>query len=131
MKIKVSCDLVHGTDRGGEDLFLVFRTESNNIQPANSLGLMGPILDLTKETLELELDLDEESEDMKKMIRDFHEGNQITLGWGEYDFRWVGTKGDLLEIVRNSILEPRFWSRTADEVIWRFKLTHFVDGNAD
>lgn len=112
MKVAVGTKIVHGTERGGEDLFLTFDTANEN--PVSEAEVE---LDLNQEAFQ-----GEEDNPGQKTLKTFTT---------EYDFSWEGTKEDLLAILKKALKDDENWSLKRGKQVWEFHHEHFVAGNAD
>jgi len=118
-----------GTNKGGEDLNLIFSAET----PLNDPATFGEAL----QTAEIEVifveghganldplegDLDNDQIDRVR-YKTFH-----------YDFNWEGTRADALALVEESIRDPRHWKAQGaiggpQKAVFTQEV--FIDGNAD
>ena len=114
MKVTVTPKTVGGTNRGGEDLFLVFEAT-------------GEISDsFTVEPLPGDPDWDCDDELDPEAV--------WSVCTAHYEFEWSGTLKDLAKIVAGDVTSPRAWEwcgSTSQQPQKRFRCEHFVAGNAD
>lgn len=121
LRVDVHAKAVAGTDRGGEDLYLVFETDTTkrpnlkkpggfvvNMSEVGNVGCNGRAL-----------------EDNSDIIR------KIRYTTYHNEFKWEGTEDDLIEIVASKLKDKQYWSRPFDGKKFSFKYEHFVHGNAD
>lgn len=112
----------HGTDRGGEDLFIVFSVET----------MVKPNLDNPQfEIGELSEDECEGSMCVEALEVDTNESITKIRFWTSYEFEWKGGKKELADLVREELKNSNRWTRSFSGETWKFRYQHFVDGNAD
>ena len=120
MKVTVTPKVVGGTNRGGEDLFLVFEATGEVSDSFVVEPLPG----------DPDWDCDDELDpEAVWSVRTAH-----------YGFEWSGTLKDLAAIVAGDVTNPRSWEwwatyrergSTSQQPQKRFRCEHFVAGNAD
>ena len=116
IKVTVTKDVVAGTERGGEDLFLVFQASTSKPPDLNSI--LPKDIEIDVEVLVVQVALKEK------------DGQLYACSKGA--FIWAGTKEDLKQLVLPHLEELMNWSRPGLEgEICQFEYRHFVDGNAD
>lgn len=120
--VTVNTDLVCGTDRGGEDLFLDFSAETPE----------KPDFESFKDLNNIKIVLGEEGlHNLSGSIDSFEAGRQVKLTDGQYEFEWTGTKGDLAKLASSLLCNKKNWSREVDSDGCKFLVSHFVGGNAE
>lgn len=122
MKLTVYPKVVAGTDRGGEDLYLVFHAQAT-----------GPLNPEYLEVTDLEIDGGRHG-GVGVEVLEFDEASHRIMKvrwWSSYEFEWVGTPEDLKLLVGKYLKEETLWSRPGLRGnLCVFRYEHFVDGNA-
>ena len=113
-KVHCSPEVVAGTDKGGEDLFLLFTLYLDH-QP-----------DLTEPlTVVPGVGWDKEPNEDDKVQSEF------SVETSAYNFKWAGNAEDLVKLVQSAFKNEANWTRSFDGSKYNFKWRYFVDGNAD
>ncbi len=125
VRATVEPKVVAGTERGGEDLFLLFTAyEDNKVE--------GVLLEL-KDGDDLDWYYEEENEEESE--EDEHKGKVYSCTTVQYEFTWEGTHQDLLELYKeqggDDTTTWNWYGPVSEPPKKRFYLEHFVDGNAD
>ena len=113
MKVTVTPKVVGGTNRGGEDLFLVFEATADGCDA------------LTVEPRPGDPDWDCDDELDPEAV--------WSVRTGHYEFEWSGTLEDLAEVARQLIATGswEWYGSTSQQPQKHFRCEHFVAGNAD
>jgi hypothetical protein len=130
LKVKVKPEVVAGTERGGEDLFLVFSCYSFDTEPLELEVEEGQACSLSDDADSLDdEDYDEETgePDPEKVT--------YTYCTDCYEIDWSGTLSDLRELaVKHGVHDESKWSwygSCSEEPKKRFHVEFYVDGNAE
>ena len=119
MKVYVEPLVVAGTERGGEDLSLVFRAESDS-RPN--------LATITLDDIEIAL----EGDMWQFREEDATPGDpEVWLRTDHYEIEWEGSREDLKHMVLGWIRSKMYWSSNFDGDLFSFKYEEFIDGNAE
>lgn len=129
MKIKVDTEVVAGTDRGGEDLFLVIEAESD----AKDDNALIEELDGLKERINELLDeLGQRDPDDSEI---WSEKGRVKSTPTEYEFSIDMSEPEFAKLLTEVVGDLKKWSqkRPHGDEKWKWTLNHFhlVTGNAD
>lgn len=126
IKATVEPHVVAGTDRGGEDLYLLFSAHEDDT-------VEGVLLEL--EDGDEVWNWEYEDEEAEEDCDDEHEGKVYFCTTSQYKFKWEGTHKDLLKLfVENGGTDTNCWSwygPVSEPPKKRFILKFYVDGNAE
>lgn len=113
---KVSClpEVIAGTDKGGEDLFLAFTLSTDHKPDFNEPLTVVPGVGWDKEPNE-----DDEVQ------------SEFSVETSAYNFKWAGSSLDLVKLVESAFKNEANWSRSFNGSKYNFKWRYFVNGNAD
>ena len=148
MIIKVSTEVIAGTDRGGEDLFLVVEGE-HKVQ-----GTLGEDWELSCVLQKIDREIDAligtlsaetppglSEEDWKEHLTKVNSYSLVCDGLRVgclrtfHDFQYDKPVGEFRALVRSLMVDVKNWGaeRKFGEsgVFWRLKRSHFVGGNAE
>lgn len=121
MRVTVAAKTVAGTDRGGEDLYLVFE--------ATECDGTAPVVDLVDGDPSWFRDEEDEEEDEESPL------SRWECRTDHYEFEWRGSLQDLADLaVELGVQDPEKWEWSgpaSGPPQKRFRVLHFVDGNAD
>jgi len=135
IEVTVNTDLVAGTNRGGEDLYLEFTAKTPSKPDFELFKNQDNIKLILGEgsikSLRLPDEEDEDEGDGENFLDAFEADKKIILAEGEYEFQWVGTKSQLVALAAQLLLDKKNWSRGIDSDECKFEARHFVHGNAD
>jgi len=119
LTVNVESKTVAGTERGGEDLFLLFTAEADVV--GLNLDALEPVLAVG------------ESFDGSPVPRSGAPDEPATVWCSSPtgDFEWRGTEQELLDLVEQHLRLPDNWSVRLGGTTAKFEYEEFVGGNAD
>lgn len=129
MKIKVDTDVVAGTNRGGEDLFLIIKAES---EATDDKALLRELTDNVDAAVNEVLDeLGQRDPDDSEI---WSEQGQVKSTPTEYEFSIDISEPDFAKLLRDKVKSVNLWKQersVGGKLKWVFHHEHYVAGNAD